>query len=232
VSTGLPWVIAKWAQTVDGRIATRTGESKWISGAASRRRVHRLRGMVDAVVTGIGTVEADDPLLTVRDARARRAPIRAVVDPELRISADSALARSAGDIPLIVYTDAAVMDGPRVGNRDALRLAGAEGVGLDPTARGIRVESVMRHLVERRDVTNVLIESGPGLLGRAFEESVVSEALVFVAPRLMGDPGAVAAVDSGPLDRLVDGTSLRLWRHRRVGDDVMLRYLVEDGSSS
>lgn len=232
VSRGLPWVVAKWAQSIDGRIATSSGESKWISGPGSRRRVHRVRGMADTIVTGIGTVEADDPTLNVRDARARRTPCRAVIDPQLRIPLDSRLVSSAGEIPLIVYTDATVMDGPSVGVRDALREAGAEVVGMNPRERGIRIESVLRHLVETRDATNVLLEAGPGLLGRAFEESLVSEALVFIAPKLMGDNEAIRPVGGGPLAKLSDATALRLWRNVRVGGDVMLRYVVEGPGSS
>src|SRR5690606_21802882 len=102
-ATGLPYVIAKWAQTIDGRIATRTGESQWISSEPSRRMVHRLRARVDAILTGIGTVKADDPLLTARGVtRVRRTARRVVIDPLLEIPPESGLVRSASQAPLTV----------------------------------------------------------------------------------------------------------------------------------
>ena len=99
VRSGLPWVIAKWAQTLDGRIATGSGESRWISNEASRRMVHRERGRVDAILTGIGTVLSDDPLLTARDVRIRRVARRIVIDPHLKTPLDAKLVQTADRFP-------------------------------------------------------------------------------------------------------------------------------------
>ncbi len=106
VKTGRPYVHAKWAMTLDGKIATRTGDSKWISNEASRRRVHELRGRMDAIVIGVGTASADDPLLTARPAGARVA-LRVVLDSQARLSPASQLVRTAREVPTLVVASPA-----------------------------------------------------------------------------------------------------------------------------
>jgi len=226
VRTGLPWVTAKWAQTLDGCIATRSGESKWISGIASRRRVHAMRGRADAILTGIGTVLADDPSLTVRGVPARRTPIRAVIDPELQTPLDSKLVRSASEIPLRLYTSEAGALSP---SASRLKDSGARIVGLATNERGIPIESVLRDLGAGCGVSSVFLEAGAGLLGRAFEERVVNEAAVFIAPRLMGDERAMHAVTGVARERLDQAIDLRTWRTRRVGDDTLMRFTLDTG---
>jgi diaminohydroxyphosphoribosylaminopyrimidine deaminase/5-amino-6-(5-phosphoribosylamino)uracil reductase len=223
VRTGLPWVIAKWAQTVDGRVATRTGESRWISGERSRRVVHRARGRVDAVLTGIGTVLADDPRLTARGVRRRRVARRIVVDPELRLPADAALLATLDEAPLTV-----VCDETRRGGDAGVALAarGVEVVGAAAAGDGLPLEPVLRDLAGRHDLTTVLVESGPGLLGRLFAARLVCEAWVFTAPRLIGDGAAVACVDGLRVDALADATRLETIGVHRRGDDVLARYRV------
>ena len=136
VKSGRPWVIVKWAQTIDGRIATRTGESQWISSARSRARVHRLRGRVDAILTGSGTVMADDPMLNARGARVRRVARRVVIDTDLETPLESKLVRSAGDYPtLIACSKELVTADICAARRDALEAAGVELLGV-PEERG------------------------------------------------------------------------------------------------
>jgi len=225
VRTGFPWVTAKWAQTIDGCIATRHGESKWISCAASRRRVHTMRGRSDAILTGIGTVLADDPSLTVRGVPARRTPVRAVIDPELRIPLDSSLVRSAREIPVRVYTSE--VDGGSSSAAARLKQAGVEVVAAPLNDRGIPVELVLRDMVSACGVSTVFLEAGAGLLGRAFDENVVNEAAVFIAPRLMGDDQAMRAVGGLTRDRLDEAIRLRTWRTRAVGDDTLMRFTID-----
>jgi len=229
METGLPWVIAKWAQTVDGCIATRTGESKWISGASSRRSVHIARGRVGAIVTGIGTVLADDPMLTVRGVPARCTPVRVVIDPRLKISVSSSLAQSARTIPVRIYTDELHLQGDGSAHAELLRASGVTIVGMPLGERGISMERVFRDLVEACCVSSVLLEAGAGVLGRAFEERVVNEAMVYIAPKIMGDPLAKHAVGGLERARLDDATRMQLWRTKRLGDDILLRYTIETG---
>ena len=219
--TSLPWVIAKWAQTVDGRIATRTGHSQWISGENSRHMVHRERGRVDAILTGIGTVLADDPLLTARNVRKRRIARRVVIDPQLRTPLDSKLVKTATDTPTIIvhgHDDKAKLD--------ALRSAGVEIHAVALTGGELPLPDALAWLAAHHEVSTVLVEAGPGLLGRLFNQRLVNEAWVFIGPMLLGDAEAPSAVRDGGVDQLTACPSLERIDARVRGGDVMLRYWV------
>lgn len=228
-TTGRPWVTAKWAQTIDGRIATRTGESKWISGAGARRRVHRLRARVDAILTGLGTILADDPMLTARDVRrVRRSAHRIVLDPELDTPADAAVVRTARDVPTLIACGKELATSDIAAQRrSAFELAGARLLGV-PEVRdrpgALRIEMLMETLSQQLGVTNLLVEAGGVLLGSLFEADLVCEAVVYVAPLLLGDADAVAAAHGRVAERLDHGRRFDLCRVRRVGDDVELTY--------
>lgn len=226
IETGLPWVIAKWAQTIDGRIATRTGESRWISNPASRRMVHRERGRVDAILTGIGTILADDPLLTARDVRARRIARRVIVDPNLRIPVDCAVVRTARQYSVTVFclTAAIEQEHERVADLSA---AGVEVIGLPMVDDDVPLAPMLRELVRRHETATVLVESGAGLLGRLFRKHLVNSAWVFVAPTLLGDEHAYPCVRGIHVEDLAAGTRLVLQQVTRRRDDVVLRYRVK-----
>jgi len=180
IQHGRPWVIAKWAMTLDGKLAAHSGDSRWISGEQSRRRVHQLRGRVDAVLVGSGTARADDPQLTARPPGARTAT-RIVLDSLARLSLDSQLVRSAGEAPVLIAA------GPRA-MRDAcqrLRDAGCEvwvGAAED---RNQRLLDLLDELGLRR-MTNVLVEGGSHLLGGLFDAQAIDEVHVFIATKLIG----------------------------------------------
>jgi diaminohydroxyphosphoribosylaminopyrimidine deaminase/5-amino-6-(5-phosphoribosylamino)uracil reductase len=231
VRSGLPWLTAKWAQTIDGRIATRTGESKWISSEMSRRMVHRERGRVDAILTGIGTALADDPLLTARDVRVRRTARRIVVDPDLRLPLDAKLVMTARETPTIVACRESAMT-ERADHTDALRDAGVTIHTIVSDAPELPLPALLRVLVDEYDATNVLVEAGPGLLGSLFRQKLVREAWVFIGPLLLGDDEAMTCASVGEAPHLIDGTSMSLISHRRRGDDVVLRYRVTDRTAS
>jgi diaminohydroxyphosphoribosylaminopyrimidine deaminase/5-amino-6-(5-phosphoribosylamino)uracil reductase len=220
-STGLPWVVAKWAQTLDGKVATRTGDSKWISNEFSRAMVHRLRGRVDAVLTGIGTVRGDDPRLTARGLGAvRRVARRCVVDPRLEIPDSTTMLRGVGDAPVTLFCS---VDAAASGRAGSLRGIGCEVVGLPEDGRGsLDVAAALRHLVGVHQAANVMIESGPRLLGRMIGAGLVDEALVFVAPKLLGDPAGLSAVAVGEVPRIEDGVKMRLVRVRQAAGDVVM----------
>lgn len=193
VETKLPYVHAKWAMTLDGRIASRTGVSKWISNPASRARVHQLRGCMDAILVGLGTVIADDPLLTARPPGPRIAT-RVVFDSRARLSLDSQLVKTIQQAPLLVFV------GPQavIRNIEQLRDKGAEVIpcgpeqsepcGIRPSPRAVLAE------LGRRQMTNVLVEGGSELLGGLFDQQLVDELHVFAAPKLLGGAAARSAI--------------------------------------
>lgn len=226
VTTGLPWVIAKWAQTIDGRVATRTGESKWISAQASRRRVHRVRARVDAVLTGSGTVLADDPTLNARDARrVRRVATRVVIDTDLDVPLRSALVRTAGALPTVIACSKdLVTAGITEEKRAALEAAGVRILGVPEESGRLRLEMLLRAMGERLGVTSVLVEAGPALLGSLFAQDLVDEAVVYVAPMLLGDERARSVASWRAVESLNAALRLGLWRVKRIGDDVELTY--------
>ena len=225
VNTGLPWVVAKWAQTVDGKIATRTGASQWISGERSRRMVHRERGRVDAILTGIGTVLKDDPQMTARGVRLRRIARRVVIDPKLQIPLDCRLVKAAGEIPLTIACHDSLLEASDPKGL-ALRNRGVEILGMPMDGGNMRLKPVLQELVSRHETATVLVEAGAGLLSRLFRENLVNEAWVFLGPLLLGDEQAASPMRGMVVSELTDGVSLQLRDLRRRGDDVMLRYGV------
>ena len=225
VRHGTPWVVAKWAQTLDGRIATRSGESRWISNTACRQLVHRERGRVDAILTGIGTVRADDPMLTARGVRLRRIARRVVIDPKLDIPLDCQLVTTTDQAPTIIACCETMLADP-CSRAVALRDAGVELIGVPADNAVLRLEQLLRELVARHEITNVLVEAGARLLGRLFAQRLVNEAWVFIAPLLLGDEQALPCVRGLTVDALTDGLALQLRETRQRGGDVMFRYGV------
>jgi diaminohydroxyphosphoribosylaminopyrimidine deaminase/5-amino-6-(5-phosphoribosylamino)uracil reductase len=224
---GRPWVIAKWAQTIDGRIATRTGESKWISNEASRRRVHRLRARVDAVLTGIGTVIADDPMLTARGVVLRRTAARVVVDTDLDLAPETLLARTAREVPTIVACDRDLASsGFTGGARQRLEEAGVIVLGVPPDAggRGLDLRAMLERLWKERSIATLMVEAGPGLLGSMCDADLIDEAVVYVAPMLLGDEHAKGVAAGRLAESLSQARRFDLIRTRRVGNDVELTY--------
>ncbi len=180
IRTGRPWVIAKWASTWDGKLATHRGHSRWISNEASRRVVHRLRGRVDAIVVGSGTVLSDDPLLTARPPGPRTAT-RVVLDSRGRTPLQAQLVKTAREVPTLIVTG----EGVPAQRRRAWEQAGCEVLVLPGSAHLQRWHQLMQELGRRR-MTNVLVEGGPRLLGQLVAAGEVDEVHVFLAARLLG----------------------------------------------
>jgi len=214
LATGRPFVIAKWAMTLDGKIATRSGDSRWISGEASREIVHALRGRADAILIGRGTALADDPLLTARPSGPRTAT-RIVLDTNAALSPESQLGRTARLAPVLV---AVGTDAPAE-NQQRLADAGCDLVvcaGSNPAAR---LDWLLLELGRRR-MTNVLVEGGAELLGSLFDARAVDEVHVFVAPKIVGGNDAPSAAAGVGLARMADALALDQLERRFSGPDL------------
>ncbi len=222
ITTGLPWVIAKWAQTIDGKIATRTGESQWISSDRSRLRVHRLRATVDAIITGIGTVTADDPLLTARGVPIRRVAKRIVVDGAMRTPLGSKLVRTAKDFPLIIACTADSIR-QRTEHGNALRDAGATLLPV-PDTRGLLDLHALLKSLTGLGVSTAMLECGPTLMGAMLQADLIDEMQVYIGPLLMADDEAPGPTNDGLTERLSDARRFNLATVRQMGPDVRLNY--------
>lgn len=183
LATGRPWVIAKWAMTLDGKLATASGDSRWISSEASRAIVHELRGRVDAIVVGRRTAELDDPQLTARLASGSppRIAARIILDSCANLVVSSQLVRTAHEFPTLVAC------GSEVQGDDARRLtdAGCEVLRLSGANRGERLLALLEELGRRR-MTNILAEGGSEVLGSFFDARQIDEVHAFIAPKLAG----------------------------------------------
>jgi diaminohydroxyphosphoribosylaminopyrimidine deaminase / 5-amino-6-(5-phosphoribosylamino)uracil reductase len=214
---GLPLVTLKVAATLDGRIAARTGDSRWISNERSRRFVHRLRSISDGILVGIETVLADDPQLTARLPRPCRQPVRLVLDSGLRLSATSHLARTARKVPVWVASSEAA---PRQREGELTR-AGVEVLRL-PVANGrIDLSSLLREC-GKRGITSLLVEGGGRVLGDFLENRLADEFYFFYAPKILGDPQAVPMLQGRARESISEALPVYDLRVRRLGSDVML----------
>jgi diaminohydroxyphosphoribosylaminopyrimidine deaminase/5-amino-6-(5-phosphoribosylamino)uracil reductase len=218
LKTGKPWVHLKWAMTLDGKIATRTGDSRWISGEESRRRVHELRGCVDAIIVGRGTVVADDPLLTARPP-GPRIPTRIVVTASGDLPDRCQLRATAREVPVIVYTAS--------GNE--AKLAGwkadaAEIVGVTGSDNALSLNAILENLGTRR-FTHVLVEGGAGLLGSFVDAGLGDEFHVFVAPKILGGTSALSPLAGVGVERMADAMLLAEFAAQPSGEDVYLHGL-------
>jgi diaminohydroxyphosphoribosylaminopyrimidine deaminase/5-amino-6-(5-phosphoribosylamino)uracil reductase len=214
--TGRPWVLAKWAMTLDGKIATRTGSSQWISSAESREIVHELRGRVDAIVVGRQTAQSDDPLLTARPAGPRTA-LRVVVDTRASRSSPSQLARTAGDLAGVV----AVGPGAPAAEQPRLARAGCEVFLCRADNHAARLDELLTELGRRR-LTNVLVEGGGELMGSLLDAGQIDEVHVFIGPKLVGGAAAVSPVAGGGIAEMSQALALKDPQFRQVGSDAYL----------
>ena len=215
--TGRPLVVFKSAMTLDGKVATRTGDSRWISGESSRARVHRWRGESDAVAVGIGTALADDPLLTARVEAVPHQPRRVVFDSEARLRTDSRLVQSAGDVAVTLVCS-------RAASRtavQALEAAGVEVVVASGENEAARVRSALDEL-GALDVQSLLLEGGPHLAGAFLEAGEVDEARIFGAPVLAGGRDARTALEGQGAEEIADAVRALATEVERIDDDVLI----------
>ncbi len=206
-TTGLPFVTLKAAVTLDGKMATRVGDSKWITSEASRVEAHRMRDRSDAILVGIGTALADDPALTVRHVEGRD-PLRVVLDSEGRLPSTAKLASSN----TLVF---------RARGVTAPIPSGVEVVHVPRGESGLSLPDVLREL-GRRDIVRLLVEGGGRVHGAMLDGALVDRVAVFIAPVVLGDALAVGFAAGRGVDYMADALRLHRVRHRSLGEDILM----------
>jgi len=215
--TSRPLVIFKSAMTLDGKVATRTGDSQWISGEASRARAHRWRAESDAVAVGIGTALVDDPQLTARVEGVARQPRRVVFDSEARLPLDSQLVRDASELPLIVVCGRAATRT----SVQALESAGVDVIVATGENEGARIEHALDEL-GAREIQSLLLEGGPHLAGAFLEAGEIDEARMFIAPLMLGGAKARTAIEGMGVGDIAAGARALAMETERIEDDVLI----------
>lgn len=212
-----PWVIAKWAMSLDGKIATHTGDSQWISCDESRRVVHELRGRVDAIMIGGGTAKRDNPLLTARPAGPKRA-LRIVLDSKAQLPSESQLATTLDDGPVLVIAS----KDARTREVERLRHTGCEVYVSEAETHNDRLVEVLYEL-GRRKITNLLVEGGSRVLGSLFEQSLIDEVWSFTSPKLIGGFVAPSPIAGQGLNLVAESPRFSEGEWRVLGSDAMFR---------
>ena len=216
LATGRPWIIAKWAMTLDGKIATHTGSSRWISSPASREVVHALRGRMDAIVVGRETAVRDDPLLTARPSGPRVA-LRVVLDTHAALASAHQLVGTARQTPVLI---AVGRDAPQA-DRRRLADAGCEVFVCEGDSHAARLEALLAELGRRR-LTNVLVEGGGKLLGSLLDARAIDEVHVFIAPRLVGGQAAPSPIAGLGIAQIAEALTIGTPRVQQIGEDVYI----------
>lgn len=218
IRTGRPFVTAKCAATLDGRMAARTGDSKWVTGEESRAFVHELRHAVDAIMVGVGTIAADDPLLTTRlKGRPSKDPIRIILDTRLRTAPTARVVNHASEAEtlLVVGKEAPASARVRISAKGVRVIDGETREGL------LDLDRLMDQL-GRMGVTSILIEGGGRTLGSAFRAGIVDKVCFFYAPLLAGGDDGIPICRGAGAETMRDCIRLDRIRTRRFGDDVMI----------
>ncbi|HEY2770305.1 MAG TPA: bifunctional diaminohydroxyphosphoribosylaminopyrimidine deaminase/5-amino-6-(5-phosphoribosylamino)uracil reductase RibD [Solirubrobacteraceae bacterium] len=221
--TGRPWVLFKSAMTLDGKVATRGGDSKWISGEESRRMAHHWRAECDAVAVGIGTALADDPQLTARVEGVARQPRRIVFDSLARLPMDSKLVRAARRTPLTVVVSRAA---PRTAT-DALETHGVDVIVATGENEPARVRSALDQL-GAADVTSILLEGGPHLAGAFLDAGEVDEIRLFLAPMILGGRTARDPLEGEGVELIADAARALTLECERVGEDLLVSARIKE----
>ena len=218
VTTGMPFVIAKCGMSLDGKIATHTGDSRWVTGEASRQLVHQIRNEVDAILVGSRTVMIDDPSLTARlDGQPSQDPIRIILDAGEYLDANRRVFQLESEAPTWV----AVPKGGACDAADSVLQVATNGDGLS-------MQDLMKQLGSR-EVTSVLIEGGGATHASAFEACVVDKVMFFIAPKIIGGRDAVSAVEGAGIEEMADAIALRDMTATPVGHDILIEaYVVKE----
>jgi len=210
--TGRPFVHLKMAVSLDGKIATRTGDSRWVTGPESRARAHELRHQYDAIMIGIGTATKDDPLLTDRSDSSRRLQlVRIVLDEQLLLPAQSRLVKTANEAPVIVIAGTGA---------DENRVRELESRGVEIVRKGNRDPFELLDELGRRSVQSLLVEGGSGVAGRFIDAGLVNKVTFFVAPKIVGGSEAPGAVGGVGVELMKDALQLEHVEITQRGNDI------------
>jgi len=223
-ATGKCWVILKWAQSIDGKVAYAGSAThqRWISDELSRKDAHKLRRRVQGILVGVNTVIADDPLLTARPARGKK-PIRIVLDTHLRIPLDCRLLSTARKVPVLIVTgEEAVKAGSE--KADKITQQGAELLPVPAREGQCDIEFLLEELA-KRGVSQLLVEGGPIVLASFLKRQLADEICVYIAPKILGGLGSAAI--TGPMAELGTPVSFYQVNIKRFGDDIRLTGLTE-----
>lgn len=226
ITTKTPYVVLKFAMTLDGKIATRTGASKWITGEAARNHVHQLRGRYAGILAGIGTVLADDPMLNCRIDGAHQ-PLRIILDSHLRIPMGSRLVRSAKEYPLLIVCNESTRDREEGTNRiQKLEEAGAKVWTLPEKNGHPDLNALMQRLGEEK-IDSVLIEGGGTVNEAALKAHIVHHVYAYIAPKIFGGEDAKTPVEGSGIRLPQECANLRLAKITVLLNDMLLEYDVE-----
>ena len=226
ITTKTPYVVLKFAMTLDGKIATRTGASKWITGEAARNHVHQLRGRYAGILAGIGTVLADDPMLNCRIDGAHQ-PLRIILDSHLRIPMGSRLVRSAKEYPLLIVCNESTRDREEGTNRiQKLEEAGAK-VWTLPEKNGHPDLNVLMQRLGEEKIDSVLIEGGGTVNEAVLKAHIVHHVYAYIAPKIFGGEDAKTPVEGSGIRLPQECAKLRLAKITVLLNDMMLEYDVE-----
>lgn len=223
IVTGKPFVLLKAAMSLDGKIATAEGESQWISCETSRKEVHRLRHELTAVMVGIGTVLADDPMLNCRIAGSRQ-PKRIIVDSHLAIPEDLKLVRSAGEYPLIIAT----LETSDSQKKDRLKARGAEILEIQADGGGhVDLQQLMAVLGGMK-IDSILLEGGGRLAEGALKAGIVDKVQFYIAPMLIGGAAAKTPVEGDGIQALSQSWKITDWTAEKIGDDLKVTGYIKE----
>ena len=218
VTSGFPFVVWKAGASLDGRVATRSGESRWITGEKSRALVHRLRGKSDAIIVGVGTVRKDNPLLTCRMGGGRgKDPLRVVADSRLRIPREARVLRVNSSARTLIATTAAAPD-RRIREMEKI---GVEVIVLPERGGRLDLKALLRVLGER-GIMRLFLEGGPELAGSFLREKQIDRIMFFIAPKLIGGVHAPGLIGRAGIRTLRQEVPVRDLRTRRIGKDLLI----------
>ena len=218
IATGMPLVIAKYAMSLDGKIATHTGSSQWITGEDARARVHELRSTVDAIITGAGTLSQDDPQLTARDAQGRpldRQPLRVIADSHGRAPTNARVFHEPGRVLVATASDDACRPFREIGENVSTASFPGEGGRVD-------LPALLRHLGQE-GALQVMTEAGEALLGAFFDEGLVDQVEIYIAPLVIGGRDAQGPVGGSGVSDVGDARRFQTMSFERVGADIVAR---------
>lgn len=217
ITTRKPFVILKVAMTLDGKIATPVGQSKWITGEKARRTVHRLRSCVDAIMTAIGTVRADDPELTAR-IRGGRSPKKIIIDPELDIPAGARLLRMPPETIIVTKKMTGSAKAEQARKISSLLHSNIRIISF----KGRLHLAWLMERLGQEEITSVLVEGGSSLNAHALEDGIIDKVMFFIAPKIMGGRESYPAVGGKTFRRLEDAYKLKDLAVRRLGEDILV----------